>query len=172
MKVFISPEWIHPVAKQTQKNNKLINFTINVNSQHVQHVEVGNPWRWRWAIIMWAMVVCVGGLCGGPMSRGTECDRTNWITAQRVLTAAYLRTVPRTDIAERAAVVVADAAINAIIRTSALSHRRRITTDFIIYTTSPHNAHTHSEPSRRQARIDRTLVRGARVYRISGSRTF
>ena len=30
-----------PVAKQTE-NNKLINLTININSQHIQHDEVGN----------------------------------------------------------------------------------------------------------------------------------
>jgi len=38
---FISPEWIYPVAKET-KNKKLNNLTINTNSQHVQHDEVGN----------------------------------------------------------------------------------------------------------------------------------
>jgi len=30
-----------PVAKQTE-NNKLTNSTININSQHIQHDEVGN----------------------------------------------------------------------------------------------------------------------------------
>jgi len=30
---------MYPVAKQTE-NNKLINFTININSQHIQHDEV------------------------------------------------------------------------------------------------------------------------------------
>ena len=40
MKIFISPEWIYPVAKQTE-NNKLTNLTININSQHIQHDEVG-----------------------------------------------------------------------------------------------------------------------------------
>jgi len=37
--IFISPEWIYPVAKET-KNNKLNNLTINMNSQHV-HL----PWE-------------------------------------------------------------------------------------------------------------------------------
>jgi len=41
MKIFISPEWIYPVAKQTE-NNKLTYLTININSQHIQHDEVGN----------------------------------------------------------------------------------------------------------------------------------
>ena len=41
VKIFILPEWIYPVAKQTE-NNKLINLTININSQHIQHDEVGN----------------------------------------------------------------------------------------------------------------------------------
>ena len=41
MKIFISPEGIYPVVKQT-KNNKLTNSTININSQHIQHDEVGN----------------------------------------------------------------------------------------------------------------------------------
>ena len=40
MKIFISPEWIYPVAKQ-KENNKLTNLkTININSQHIQHDEV------------------------------------------------------------------------------------------------------------------------------------
>jgi len=39
LKIFISREWIHPVAKQTE-NNKLTNLTININSQHIQHDEV------------------------------------------------------------------------------------------------------------------------------------
>ena len=43
LEIFISPEWIYPVAKET-KNNKLHNLTINMNSQHVQHDEVGNTW--------------------------------------------------------------------------------------------------------------------------------
>ena len=30
-----------PVAKQTENNN-LTNLTININSQHIQHDEVGN----------------------------------------------------------------------------------------------------------------------------------
>ena len=33
LKTFISPEWIYPIAKQTE-NNKLTNLTININSQH------------------------------------------------------------------------------------------------------------------------------------------
>ena len=41
MKIFISPERIYPVAKQME-NNKLTNLTINTNSQHIQHDEVGN----------------------------------------------------------------------------------------------------------------------------------
>ena len=32
---------MYPVAKQTE-NNKLANLTININSQHIQHDEVGN----------------------------------------------------------------------------------------------------------------------------------
>jgi len=32
---------IYPVAKQTE-NNKLTDLTINTNSKHVQHDEVGN----------------------------------------------------------------------------------------------------------------------------------
>jgi len=36
-KIFISPECIYPVAKQTENNN---NLTININSQHIQHDEV------------------------------------------------------------------------------------------------------------------------------------
>jgi len=41
LNVFISPEWIYPLAKQT-KNDKLNNLTINMNSQHVHNDEVGN----------------------------------------------------------------------------------------------------------------------------------
>jgi len=41
MKIFISPDRIYPVAKQTE-NNKLSNLTIDINSQHIQHDEVGN----------------------------------------------------------------------------------------------------------------------------------
>jgi len=41
MKIFISQEGIYPVAKQTEKN-RLTNLTININSQHIQHDEVGN----------------------------------------------------------------------------------------------------------------------------------
>jgi len=37
MKIFISPEWIYPVAKQTE-NNALINLAININSQHMFYV--------------------------------------------------------------------------------------------------------------------------------------
>jgi len=32
---------IYPVANET-KNNQLNNLTINMNSQHVQHDEIGN----------------------------------------------------------------------------------------------------------------------------------
>jgi len=41
LKIFISPERTYPVAKQTEKN-KLTNLTININSQHIQHDEVGD----------------------------------------------------------------------------------------------------------------------------------
>jgi len=41
LKLFISPEWIYPIAKQTE-NNKLSNLTINTNSQNIQHDDVGN----------------------------------------------------------------------------------------------------------------------------------
>jgi len=34
MKIFISSEWIYPVAKRTE-NNKLTNLTINTNSPHI-----------------------------------------------------------------------------------------------------------------------------------------
>jgi len=34
LKISISPEWIYPVAKQTE-NNKLISLTININSQRI-----------------------------------------------------------------------------------------------------------------------------------------
>ena len=44
LKICISPEWIYPVAKQTE-NNKLTNLTININSQYIQHDEVGNTWN-------------------------------------------------------------------------------------------------------------------------------
>jgi len=41
MKIFISPEFIYPVAKETE-NNELTNLTININSQHIQHDKLGN----------------------------------------------------------------------------------------------------------------------------------
>jgi len=36
---------IYPAAEQTENNN-LTNLTINVNSQHTQHDEVGNTWNY------------------------------------------------------------------------------------------------------------------------------
>jgi len=44
-KIFISPEWIYPVAKRTE-NNKSTNLTININSRHIPHGEVGDTWNY------------------------------------------------------------------------------------------------------------------------------
>jgi len=43
LEIYILPEWIYPVAKQTE-NNKLTNLTININSQHIQLDEGGYTW--------------------------------------------------------------------------------------------------------------------------------
>ena len=41
LKIYISPERIYPVAKRME-NNQSTNLTININSQHIHHDEVGN----------------------------------------------------------------------------------------------------------------------------------
>ena len=51
-KIFISRKWMHPVAKQTE-NNKLTNLTVNINSQHIQHDEVGNTWNYTEQNSLW-----------------------------------------------------------------------------------------------------------------------
>jgi len=52
LKIFISPEWTYPVAKQTE-NNKITNLTIDINSQYIQHDEVGNTWNYTEQNNLW-----------------------------------------------------------------------------------------------------------------------
>jgi len=48
--LYFTKKRIYPVAKQTE-NNKLTNLTININSQHIQHDEVGNMWNYIYNFI-------------------------------------------------------------------------------------------------------------------------
>jgi len=50
-------------GSKTNVNNKLSNLTININSQHIQHLEVGDTWNyteqnnlWLWSVILYNYV--------------------------------------------------------------------------------------------------------------------
>ena len=52
LKIYISPERIYPVAKRME-NNQSTNLTININSQHIHHDEVGNTWNYTEQNNLW-----------------------------------------------------------------------------------------------------------------------